>query len=69
MYGAMLPLSSSRPSIPPSRGHACDEEKWKKVELHAKRPVEPVQLIPPAPPEHHVYTRPRTSSILRMQHH
>jgi hypothetical protein len=52
MNGAMLPLSSSRPSpsIPPSRGHACDEEKLKKWstidKLHAKRPVEPVQLIP-----------------------
>jgi hypothetical protein len=31
MNGATLPLSSSRPSIPPSRGHACDEEKLKKV--------------------------------------
>jgi hypothetical protein len=51
MNGATLPLSSSRPSISPSRGHACDEEKLKKVgstieKLHAKRPVEPVQLIP-----------------------
>jgi len=49
MYGAMLPLSSSRPSIAPSRGHACDEEKLKVVNDDREAACEAASRARPVP--------------------